>query len=91
MWAKEKDSHGNTFYRHLKTNRITNDEPKEGPLVYHILIKHRDSRHPINDWTKEKARTFISKILTVLIDQSRSIDTYHSHISVMVGIRIQVS
>lgn len=47
MWFKLKDNNNNYYFYDDITKEKTKERPKDGFRLYHILIKHINSRHPV--------------------------------------------
>lgn len=68
MWSKQKTDDGKIFYKNCVNGETSEDEPKEGPFIYHIFIKHAESRSPNLKLSKQEAYEFIKKIHKLLCE-----------------------
>ena len=74
MWSKEKDENNETYYLNLENFAKSKIKPEEGPYIYHILVKHTESRNP-TQLSKSKALDFINKLHVLLVDPKQPKET----------------
>ncbi|KAF9761311.1 Peptidyl-prolyl cis-trans isomerase pin1 [Nosema granulosis] len=71
MWVRCKDTSTNKyFYYNEETKERSETKPKEGLRIYHILIKHRGSRKPV-DRSENEA---LEKALEIYEDCKKKLD-----------------
>lgn len=74
MWIQKKSKTKNRiYYYNDETKESVWEKPKTDHHIYHILIKHVNSKKPINDRSEEDARGICENILYEL---SKSEDVY---------------
>lgn len=63
MWVKKKSKKYNTYYFfNTETMESSWERPTEGFVLFHILIKHSESRNPDRGLSKEEALSLCQSI-----------------------------
>ncbi|TBU01243.1 peptidyl-prolyl cis-trans isomerase [Hamiltosporidium tvaerminnensis] len=75
MWIRKKSRKYNKYYFYNEdTGESIWKHPKTNFKIYHILIKHENSRKPNNDYTYEMAVEKINEIINILEENRNILD-----------------
>lgn len=77
MWVRKKSSKYNKYYYYNEeTKQSIWDKPKTDYRIFHILIKHKNSRNPINDIPEDQAMLICEEIKNELNKSNNVFETF---------------